>query len=155
MIGAWRQVRRRLYSVVGFSPASISSILTRSYDTRRAAAGATGVSLCLTHVYRIDPRRMIAIEDARPLQMQIYMSQNPNKKHISETYVVMISSKSQIARSEPATPRTAEETMCVIGDVTLMESRLAMLIRKPMMPCSSATGGQRTRTRRRKGRCAP
>ena len=40
-----------------------------------------------------------------------------------------------MANNDPATPRTAEETMCVIGDVTLMESRLAMLIKNPMTPC--------------------
>jgi len=50
------------------------------------------------------------------------------------TYVVMISWKSHIPRSEAATPRTADETMCVIGEVTLIESKLAMLIMKPRIP---------------------
>lgn len=37
--------------------------------------------------------------------------------------------------NDAATPRTAEETMCVIGDVTLIESRLARLIKNPITPC--------------------
>lgn len=37
-------------------------------------------------------------------------------------------------RSEAATPRTAEDTICVIGEVTLIDSKLAMLIKKPKTP---------------------
>ena len=50
------------------------------------------------------------------------------------TYVVMISWNSHIPRSDAATPRTAEETICVMGEVTLIESRLAMLMRNPNTP---------------------
>ena len=46
--------------------------------------------------------------------------------------------KSQTPRKEAATPRTAEDTMCVIGEVTLMESREARDMRKPNVPCSAA-----------------
>jgi len=46
----------------------------------------------------------------------------------------MISWKSQAPRIDAATPRTAEETMWVMGEVTLMESRLAMFIKKPRTP---------------------
>ena len=53
------------------------------------------------------------------------------------TYVLMMSWKSQTPSIDAATPRTADETMCVIGEVTLMESRLAMLIRKPKTPCKT------------------
>jgi len=37
-------------------------------------------------------------------------------------------------RREAATPRTAEETICVMGEVTLIDKREAMDIRKPRMP---------------------
>ena len=50
------------------------------------------------------------------------------------TYNVIMSWKSQTPRKEAATPLTADETMCVIGDVTLMESRLAIPMRKPNAP---------------------
>jgi len=62
----------------------------------------------------MEPARMVAMDDARP--------------------DVMISWKRAFPRREAATPRTAEETMCVIGEVTLMERRLAMLMRKPKTP---------------------
>lgn len=52
----------------------------------------------------------------------------------NETYVVIISWNSHIPSRDAATPRTAEETMCVIGEVTLMESRLAIFIRNPRRP---------------------
>lgn len=59
------------------------------------------------------------------------------------THVVMMSWKSHMPRRDAATPRTADETMCVIGEVTLMESRLAMLMRKPKTPCGEDRVGQR------------
>jgi len=46
----------------------------------------------------------------------------------------MMSWNNHIPRREAATPRTAEEIMCVIGEVTLIERRLAMLMRKPNKP---------------------
>lgn len=48
----------------------------------------------------------------------------------------MTSLNTQTPRKEAATPRTADETMCVIGDVTLMDRRLAILIKKPITPYS-------------------
>ena len=48
----------------------------------------------------------------------------------------MMSWKIQTPRKDAATPRTADETMCVIGEVTLMESKEARLIRKPKVPCA-------------------
>ena len=50
---------------------------------------------------------------------------------------MILSWKSHLPRREAATPRTAEETMCVMGEVTLIESRLAMLMRKPRTPCAT------------------
>lgn len=50
------------------------------------------------------------------------------------TNVVMISWNNAIAKRDPATPRTADDTMCVMGEVTLIESKLAILIRKPTTP---------------------
>jgi hypothetical protein len=46
----------------------------------------------------------------------------------------MISWNSHIPKSDAATPRTAEDTMCVIGEVTLMDNKLAILIKKPIIP---------------------
>lgn len=46
----------------------------------------------------------------------------------------MTSWKSHTPSPEAATPRTADETMCVMGEVTLMDMRLATLIRKPNTP---------------------
>jgi hypothetical protein len=67
-------VRRDAKTVgyLGFSLASMSS-LTRSYEPRRgaAAAAAGSDSWCFTQVYSTDPRRMIAIDDARPLQRNV------------------------------------------------------------------------------------
>lgn len=45
--------------------------------------------------------------------------------------------KNQTPSTDPNTPRTADEIMCVIGEVILMERRLAMPMRKPMTPCAS------------------
>jgi hypothetical protein len=53
------------------------------------------------------------------------------------TDVVMISENSHIARRDDATPRTAEDTIWVIGDVTLIDNRLAILIRNPTTPWQS------------------
>lgn len=50
------------------------------------------------------------------------------------TYPVITSWNNHIPSTEAATPRTAEETMWVMGEVTLMERRLAMLIIKPRIP---------------------
>lgn len=52
----------------------------------------------------------------------------------SWTYVVIMSWNSHIPKSDAATPRTAEEIIWVIGEVTLIDRRLAMLIRKPRTP---------------------
>ena len=49
-------------------------------------------------------------------------------------HVVMISPNNQTPNRLCATPRTAEETMWVIGDVTLMESKAAIDMRKPNVP---------------------
>jgi len=57
---------------------------------------------------------MIAIDDARPLLMRSPNSHTPKK--------------------DAATPRTAEDTICVIGDVTFMDNKLAMLIKNPTTP---------------------
>ena len=41
--------------------------------------------------------------------------------------------------TEPTTPRTAEETMWVMGEVTLIDNKLARLIKKPKTPWSVVT----------------
>jgi hypothetical protein len=46
----------------------------------------------------------------------------------------MISWNNDIPRSEAATPRTADETIWVMGEVTLIERRLAILMRNPKTP---------------------
>jgi len=48
--------------------------------------------------------------------------------------VVITSPKSHTPNIEPATPRTADETIWVIGEVTLIDNKLAMLIKKPKIP---------------------
>lgn len=50
------------------------------------------------------------------------------------TYTEMISLNNDQPRIDAATPRTADETICVMGEVTLMESKLAMLIKNPKTP---------------------
>jgi len=85
----------------------------------------------LIQVYQIEPRRIIAIDDARPLEEPLNVD---SSKGGTGTYVVMISRNNHTPRREAATPRTAEEIMCVIGEVTLIERRLAMLMRKPNKP---------------------
>ena len=46
----------------------------------------------------------------------------------------MTSEKTHTPRKEAATPRTADDTMCVMGEVTLMDKRLAIHMRKPIIP---------------------
>ena len=61
-----------------------------------------------------------------------------NKKDKNEmtTYTEMISANIAQPRIDAATPRTADDTMCVMGEVILMESKLAMLIKNPKIPCT-------------------
>ena len=47
---------------------------------------------------------------------------------------MITSLKSHTPNIEAATPRTADETMWVMGEVTLIDNKLAMLIKKPNMP---------------------
>lgn len=76
---------------------------------------------------------MVPIEDARPLREgSIKKERERGKPHC--TNVVMMSLNNFIANRDPATPRTADDIICVMGEVTLMESKLAMLIKKPMIP---------------------
>jgi hypothetical protein len=80
----------------------------------------------------MDPRRITVIDAARPLGVGTeYMLGYRTR---DRKYLVMTSWNNRIPRSDAATPRTAEETMWVIGEVTLIERRLAMLIKKPMAP---------------------
>ena len=73
----------------------------------------------------------MAIDAARPLQTYVRHALCWRKRW---TYVLMMSLKSQTPSIDAATPRTADETMCVMGEVTLIESKLAMLIKKPNIP---------------------
>jgi hypothetical protein len=74
----------------------------------------------------------MATEEARPLcivlegRCCLLGEETPN--------LVMTSEKSHIPNAEAATPRTAEETIWVIGEVTLMDNKLAMLIKNPNKP---------------------
>jgi hypothetical protein len=52
------------------------------------------------------------------------------------TYDVRMSWNNHIPSKDAATPRTAEEIICVTGEVTLIERRLEMLIRNPNTPLS-------------------
>ena len=74
----------------------------------------------------------MAIEDARPLRNGVIFKKRKRGKPC--TNAVIISLNNFIANRDPATPRTAEDIICVMGEVTLMESKLAMLIKKPMTP---------------------
>lgn len=47
-----------------------------------------------------------------------------------------ISPKTQTPSKDAATPRTADDTMCVIGEVILIERREEMHIKKPRVPFS-------------------
>ena len=79
---------------------------------------------------------MIAIEEARPLQ---WKSVNVvSGDYGVGTYCVTTSWKSHTPSSDAATPRTADETMCVMGEVTLMDIKLARLMRKPNAPYSKS-----------------
>lgn len=80
----------------------------------------------------MDPPRIIAIDDARPLTPSIRLGEGGAEE--LGTHVVITSLKSHMARTEPTTPRTAEETIWVMGEVTLIDNKLAMLIKKPKMP---------------------
>lgn len=57
----------------------------------------------------MDPSRITAIDAARPLTTESEYTSSYVIRN--EEYLVMISWNSDIARSEPATPRTAEETI--------------------------------------------
>ena len=46
-----------------------------------------------------------------------------------------MSPNAQTDKSVWTTPRAADETMCVTGEVTLMERKPAIQMRKPMTPC--------------------
>ena len=80
----------------------------------------------------MDPPRMIVMEDARPLTRTCQTSGGSRTE--DNTHVVTTSLNNQTPSTDPATPRTAEDTMWVIGEVTLMDNRLAMLIKKPKTP---------------------
>lgn len=61
------------------------------------------------------------------------------------TYARITSRKSHIPRRDAATPRTADEIICVIGEVTLIESRLARLIKKPRVPYQMSVASDQTK----------
>jgi hypothetical protein len=53
---------------------------------------------------------------------------------IDSAHKVMMSPKRATPRMDAATPRTAEEIMCVIGDVTWIDRAQAMESRNPTLP---------------------
>jgi hypothetical protein len=61
-----------------------------------------------------------------------------------ETHLEIMSPKYHIPNRDAATPLTADDTMCVIGEVILMDRRLARLIIKPMAPCHDASVSNHT-----------
>lgn len=78
---------------------------------------------------------MMAMEEARPLnEVRSTFAIEGREKRRRNAYVVMTSWNNHIPKSEAATPRTAEETICVIGEVTLIDKRLAILMRNPSAP---------------------
>ena len=82
----------------------------------------------------IEPKRIVAIDATRPLCFQgLVVSDNfyPKKKG---SYLVIISPKIHKPSKDAATPRTADETMWVTGEVTLMERRDERHIKKPRVP---------------------
>lgn len=83
----------------------------------------------------MEPIRMRAMEDPRPLvKGECSVSDVLLKGVYADAHVVMMSPKNQTATSDCTTPRTAEETMCVIGEVILMLRKPAMPMRKPKTP---------------------
>jgi hypothetical protein len=58
----------------------------------------------------------------------------PRPLKIIFTHEVKISPKRATPRKDAATPRTAEETICVIGDVILIDRIVAMESRNPTLP---------------------
>ena len=54
----------------------------------------------------------------------------------------MTSWKNHTPKTVTTTPRTADDTMCVMGDVTLMLMNPAMQIRNPNNPCAQKNGLQ-------------
>jgi hypothetical protein len=76
---------------------------------------------------------MIAMEDARPLK-NLFQARWKTLQNRRQTHEVMTSLNSHTPSTDPATPRTAEETIWVMGEVTLIDNKLAMLIKKPNTP---------------------
>lgn len=74
------------------------------------------------------------MEDQRPLRTNTISISSRTGLQDNATHVERTSLKSDIPRRALATPRTALETMWVMGDVTLIESKDAMLIRNPITP---------------------
>ena len=73
--------------------------------------------------------------DGRSTASAFIMSASPGKRlTIDSAHKVMISLKRAMPRMDAATPRTAEEIMCVIGDVTWIDRAQAMESRNPTLP---------------------
>lgn len=74
---------------------------------------------------------MAAIDRARRLTVSISITQATRP---CITHCVNASLNTQMPMKVCSTPRIAEDTICVTGEVTLTESRPAMHIRKPTTP---------------------
>lgn len=79
------------------------------------------------------------MEDQRPLHTNTISILSWTGLQDNGTYVERNSLKSDIPRRALATPRTALETIWVMGDVTLIESKDAMLIKNPITPYTTVS----------------
>ena len=61
---------------------------------------------------------------------------------IDSAHKVKMSPKRTTPRMDAATPRTAEEIMCVIGDVTWIDRAHAMERRNPTLPWARVSWGE-------------
>lgn len=97
------------------------------------AAGALA-SVCFTQTYAIEASVMRKIDVALALQ---YTSQ-PCQARMKLVFVMtdpdMISPKNHTLSRVCMTPLDAEETICVTGEVTLIDRKPAMQMRKPTTP---------------------
>jgi hypothetical protein len=82
----------------------------------------------------MDPVRIVNIDAARPLCRSVNQLFVQYKSRMLKTHVVIISWKNHTPRRVTTTPRTAEETICVMGEVTFMLKNPAMQMRKPKRP---------------------
>lgn len=72
------------------------------------------------------------IAETRPLRSSC--QRHTERLMVELAHKVKMSPKRATPRMDAATPRTAEEIMCVIGDVTWIDRAQAMESRNPTLP---------------------